>query len=110
MRYGGRTNICTHNKIVPLYTLVWGSLRLAPNNQNFEGHDTECQGRANVGSCKYYIHTYIHTYMHAVGTLIHSLILCQNLIFQTDNYASLPLLSRDSFPIIVPATMVFVAC
>ena len=30
MRYGGRTDVRTHNKIVPPYTLVWGSLRLAP--------------------------------------------------------------------------------
>ena len=30
MRYGGRTDVRTHNKIVPLYTLVWGSLRLGP--------------------------------------------------------------------------------
>ena len=30
MQYGGRTDVRTHNKIVPLYTLVWGSFRLAP--------------------------------------------------------------------------------
>ena len=30
MRYGGRTDVRTHNKIVPPYMLVWGSLRLAP--------------------------------------------------------------------------------
>ena len=25
-----QTYVCTHNKIVPLYMLVWGSFRLAP--------------------------------------------------------------------------------
>ena len=30
MQYSGCTDIHTHNKIVPLYMLVWGSLRLAP--------------------------------------------------------------------------------
>ena len=34
----------------------------------------------------------------------------QSSIFLSDNYASLPSLSEDVFPIIVPATMVFVAC
>ena len=37
MRYGGCTDVRTHNKIVPLYTLVWGSLRLAPIRIDWTG-------------------------------------------------------------------------
>ena len=45
MRYGGRTDVRTHNKIVPPYTLVWGSLRLAPINGGMETkNQTVCLG------------------------------------------------------------------
>ena len=40
MQYGGCTDVstyvCMHNKIVPLYMLVWGSLRLAPIKMEWE--------------------------------------------------------------------------
>ena len=34
--------VCAHNKIVPLYTLVWGSLRLAPITQDFLSPRKQC--------------------------------------------------------------------
>ena len=52
MRYGGRTDVRTHDKIVPPYTLVWGSLRLAPITQcNVKPYSLHVHVHSNKHSC-----------------------------------------------------------
>ena len=61
MRYGGRTDVRTHNKIVPPYTLVRGSLRLAPIITFFIGSHTYVYTHIHTHA---HIHTYTHTHTH----------------------------------------------
>ena len=54
MRYGGRTDVRTHNKIVPPYTLVWGSLRLTPITVSVGYH--LCHNYRKLGALKCGVH------------------------------------------------------